>query len=136
MPPPNIPVPKPPYSPGEPHPLSSPFPAASIQQAVTASGLCAPSNGAFQVDNGWQITAALQVWSGWFDGSGQPAIVVVSGASAATLYELSIDGAPGPAYVDGVKGAWVLLGQGYGYEVFNPETDVFQRSDANADPLQ
>lgn len=63
----------------------------------------------------------------------QPAIVTLSGNNA-KLYELMDDGAPGPAYVDGVKGDWVLVGQGYGYQVFNYQTHVLDRSDQYANP--
>lgn len=72
VPAPAIPLPHPPYSPGEPHPLSGAVPAAPIQSAVDSSGLCANPTGAFRVENGWQITPTLQIWGGYFQSSGQP----------------------------------------------------------------
>lgn len=112
------------------HPLTGAFPTALIQAAVKASGRCAQPNGEFQVDNGWQITATLQIWSGHFQGTGFPALITISG-STATFYGMNINGAPGGAYVAGVKGDWVLLRQGYGYEAFNDRTKTFSRADAN-----
>jgi len=79
---------------------------------VRQAGLPKVPNVSFVLDRGWEVRPDAQVWAGSFRGSGLPAIVTVAGG-AGRLYELMQDGAEGrPAFVDGVRGAEVLLGQG------------------------
>jgi len=48
---------------------------------------------------------------------------------------LLIDGAPGPAYIEAVKGPEILLLQGYGYEVLNDQTGRGSLSNQNGKPV-
>ncbi len=57
----------------------------------------------------------------------------IAGQSA-VFYPLSINGAPRNAYIRGINGDWVLVAQGFGYEVFNYKTHSVESSDPNGTP--
>ena len=127
-----LPVPQPPYAADAAHPLAGQPDASVVSAAVSAAGQT--QSGQFIVNSGWQVRESIQVWSGYFSGSGQPEALEVQGGSAPSLYPLHILGAPGPAYIKGLNGEWVLIQQGFGYEVFDYVTHAAETSDQSGNP--
>lgn len=131
----SLPIPTPPYSPNTPHPVDiSTVAPITVSEAMRAANLTSRA-GPFRVDSVWQISNRLQVISGFLSGAVQPAIITVAANGSPQLWTFPPIGAPGDAYIEGVKGSLVLVQQGFGYMVFNYKTDQIQRSDQNANPL-
>lgn len=128
-------VPNPPYASNESHPADINSVASStISQALTTAGF--PSTfEPFQVDSVWQINSQLTVVSGFSLTAGTPGIITIPSVGTPNFWPFAPIGAPGDAYIKGVKGSEVLVRQGVGYAVFNYNTHKILLSDQNADPL-
>lgn len=128
VPAPTWPKPQKPYSATEPHPI--PIPKLSPTHVDRAAKSATPAPGwhlgKFTLNGAWQIHPSIQVVVG--TRMGWPFIVATKNGTL-KWYRLGIEGAPGPAVIEAVKGDWVLLKQGYGYQVFNWKTG--QRSSSN-----
>jgi hypothetical protein len=126
-------TPTPPYNNGEAHPIAL---AAIDKAAVDAALPRVPAiDGPFLVTSAWYLNASLQVAVGDFRGTGVPEAILLSPGGGARTIPLLIDGAPGPAYIEAVKGPEILLLQGYGYEVLNDQTGRVSLSNQNGKPV-
>ena len=45
-----------------------------------------------------------------------------------------MDGCPGPATIEGIKGSRVIIQQGLGYETYDEVTGAVERADNRSDP--
>lgn len=133
IPPPALPQPKRPYTTHENHPVP---PSVFSRSVITTATKAQVKQGAFVVDSAWRLTSGLIVATGHFKTSEMPGIITRAPKGGTWFSELFTDGAPGPAYIKGVKGNWVLIAQGYGYTVFNYRTHQVARSDRYADILK
>lgn len=129
-------VPNTPYSSGEPHPASgSASLTLKVNEAIRAAHV-ARLWGKFAISSVWTISDDLTVATGSFEVTGQPGLIIVPASGAPRYYSLGIDGGPGPAYIDGYRGHWLWIAQGFGYVLFNYANGRSSRSDAYADVVQ
>jgi hypothetical protein len=133
IPPTSWPTPTPPYNNGEAHPIAR---AAINKAAVEAALPRVPEiDGPFQITSVWYVNASLTVVVGDFRGMGVPEAILLSPRGSARAIPLLINGAPGPVYIEAVKGSEILLLQGYGYEVLNYQTGRVRLSSPNGNPV-
>lgn len=126
-------TPTPPYNNGEAHPIAL---AAIDKSAVDAALPRVPAiEGTFQVTSAWYLNASLTVAVGDLRGMGFPEAILLSPGGGARAIPLLINGAPGPVYIEAVKGPEILLLQGYGYEVLNYQTGRVSLSNQNGNPV-
>lgn len=143
-------VPKAPYDHSGPHQIylthgvqpsstseTSPITQQTINQALQSANVSVTGvSGPFVVNDVWQINAHLMVGTGTFRSSGFPGVVIAPVSGSPSFYSLLVNGAPGPAYIQGYRGNWLWIGQGFGYELFNYVTGQSSRSDQNANLVQ
>ena len=113
---------------------ASKFSASVIEKATEKATAQSPRLGQFNIDSVWQLPGGLQVASGHFAGVGAPAVITVDENGDTSYTGLQIFGSPGPARILGVKGSFLLIGQGRGYQVYNYRTGEVDRSDEQGNP--
>ena len=129
LPPPTVPLPTRPYTAAEAHPV----PRASISQSALDQAVGTGS--AFRIRNAWVMPSGVTIAAGANPITELPGLVVIPITGRPHFIPIATNGGLGAARIAAVKGHWVLVAQGQGYEVYNYATGATARSDPAADVL-
>lgn len=130
-----LPFPTPPYSPGEPHMIStSVFTSAILQKALQLSGpdwTNVSQAGPIMILTAWVVSPDLSVGTGTFEGANTGALVALGPNGRIRVYVVPL----GRAIIVGMKSGNVVMLAGPGYEDWNPSTGQVLPAQPDGDPL-
>lgn len=132
----SLPFPTPPYSPSEPHMVStSVFTPTILHQALLNSAHYFSSlswAGSIKILTAWVIPADhMTVGTGTFTGDNTAAVVALGPNGQIRVYQV----APGNAYIVGVKDGNVVMLAGTGYVSWSPTTGNYLSATPDGSPL-